>query len=105
MVVRKRLRAILIPAFFYLVIGGASAALVWGASHGDRGLAVKANYDAAAAELRQELDGLKQERQRWRHHVEAMRSESIDRDLADEEAHTRLDRVYKDEVVIIVGAQ
>ena len=34
-----------------------------------------------------------------------MRSESVDRDLLDEEAHTRLDRVYKDEVVIFTGAQ
>jgi hypothetical protein len=29
-----------------------------------------------------------------------MRSESVDRDLLEEEAHSRLDRVYKDEVVV-----
>ena len=105
MVVRKRYRAVLIPLFFYLVAGGASFYLVWGASKGDRGLAAKASYETETAELKQELAALTQERTRWRHRVDAMRSESVDRYLLDEEAHTRLDRVYKDEVVIFTGAQ
>ena len=62
----------------------------------------KAAYEAQTAELRQELDGLRQERERWQRRVEAMRSESVDRDLVEEEAHTRLDRAYKDEVVIFL---
>jgi cell division protein FtsB len=102
MVVRKRLRAIVIPIAFYLVLGGASLFLVWAASKGDRGLVAKAVYEAQTAELRQELDGLRQERERWQRRVEAMRSESVDRDLVEEEAHTRLDRAYKDEVVIFL---
>jgi len=105
MVVRKRLRAILIPVAFYLVLGGASLFLVWGASKGDRGLVAKAGYDAQAAELRQELEGLQQERQRWERRVTAMRSESVNRDLIEEEAHTRLDRVYKDEVVVFTDVK
>jgi cell division protein FtsB len=102
MVVRKRLRAIVIPIAFYLVLGGASLFLVWAASKGDRGLVAKAAYDAQTTELRQELEGLRQERERWERRVEAMRSESVDRDLVEEEAHTRLDRVYKDEAVIFL---
>jgi len=100
MVVRKRLRAVLFPLFFYLIAGGASFYLVWGASKGDRGLAAKANYESETAELQQELAALTQERARWQHRVDSMRSESVDRDLLEEEAHSRLDRVYKDEVVV-----
>ena len=105
MVVRRRLRAILVPVAFYLVLGGASLFLVWGASKGDRGLVAKAAYEAETTELRQELDGLIQERERWERRVDAMRSESVDRDLVEEEAHTRLDRVNRDEVVIFVDAK
>jgi len=105
MVVRTRLRSILIPLFFYLVAGGASFFLVWGASKGDRGLQAKANYDTQTEELQQELAGLRQERARWQHRVDSMRSESVDRDLLEEEAHTQLDRTYKDEVVIFTNPQ
>ncbi len=34
-----------------------------------------------------------------------MRPESVDRDLLEEEAHTELDRVDKDEVVIFTGTR
>jgi cell division protein FtsB len=104
MVVRTRFRSVLIPLFFYLAAGGASAFLVWGASKGDRGLPARAGYEAETTELRQELAGLQQERERWRRRVDSLRSESVDRDLLEEEAHARLDRVYKDEVVIFTGA-
>ena len=46
MAVKTRARAILIPIVFYLVLGSASAWLVWGASQGDRGLKAKAQNDA-----------------------------------------------------------
>lgn len=103
MVVRTRFRSVLIPLFFYLAAGAASTFLVWGASNGERGLAAKAAYEAQNEELQQELAGLQQERQRWEHRVNSMRSELVDRDLLEEEAHSRLDRVYKDEVVIFTG--
>jgi cell division protein FtsB len=103
MAVRTRARAILIPIVFYLVLGAASAWLVWGASQGDRGLAAKANDDAEAAALRVELAAIQSEHERWRRRVEAMRSEAVDRDLLDEEARATLDRVGKDEVVIFTN--
>ncbi len=102
MAVKTRARAILIPIVFYLVLGSASAWLVWGASQGDRGLEAKAQYDAEAAQLRVELGQLKGDEQRWRRRVESMRSEAVDRDLLDEEARKMLDRVGKDDVVIFV---
>jgi cell division protein FtsB len=102
MAVKTRARAILIPIVFYLVLGSASAWLVWGASQGDRGLKAKAQYDAEAARLRVELVELKGDEERWRRRVESMRSEAVDRDLLDEEARKMLDRVGKDDVVIFV---
>jgi len=104
MVVRTRLRSIVAPIVFYLVLGAATGYLVYGATSGEHGLKAKAKYDAEARELRGELDGLKQERASWERRVADLRPESIDRDLLDEEAHALLNRVQKDEVVIFTGA-
>ena len=102
MAVKTRARAILIPIVFYLVLGSASAWLVWGASQGERGLKAKAQYDAEAAQLRLQLTQLQSDHERWRRRVESMRSEAVDRDLLDEEARKMLDRVGRDDVVIFV---
>ncbi len=102
MAVKTRARAILIPIVFYLVLGSASAWLVWGASQGDRGLKAKAQNDAESVQLDAQLASLKVDRARWQRRVESMRSEAVDRDLLDEEARAKLDRVGKDDVVIFV---
>src|SRR6266705_5519693 len=104
MVVRTRLRSIVLPIAFYLVLGVASGYLVWGASNGEHGLNAKAKYDSEADALRSELAELKEERARWERRVADLRPENVDRDLLDEEAHAKLDRVNKDEVVIFSGA-
>src|SRR4051812_17940384 len=100
MVVRSRARAILVPLFFYLVLGSASAYLVKNASRGQHGTEARATFDRESADLRAKLDALQDERERWRHRVDSLRNESIDRDLLEQEARARLDRVAKDEVVI-----
>ena len=105
MVVRTRLRSIVVPIFFYLVLGVASGYLVWGASNGEHGLKAKVRYDAEAQAVEKELAALKEERARWERRVAALRPESVDRDLLDEEAHTKLDRVQRDEVVIFTHAE
>ncbi len=102
MLLRTRARAILVPLAFYLVIGVASGYLVWQASIGERGLNAKVAHDAQMAQLQDELASLRQTRARWERRVAAMRSESVDRDLLDEEARAVLDRVGKDDVVIFV---
>jgi cell division protein FtsB len=101
MVVRTRLRSILTPIVFYLVLGAASGYLVWGASNGEHGLKAKEKYDAETETMRAKLASLKNERARWERRVAALRPNSVDRDLLEEEAHGKLDRVGKDEVVII----
>jgi cell division protein FtsB len=100
MVVRTRLRSIVVPIVFYLVLGVATGYLVWGASNGPRGLKAAEKAAAEAAALQTELAGLKDERARWERRVAALRPGSVDRDLLEEEAHVQLDRVNKDEVVI-----
>ena len=65
MVVRTRLRSIVLPIVFYLVLGVASGYLVWGASNGEHGLKAKVKYDAEAETLKVELAALKEERARW----------------------------------------
>jgi cell division protein FtsB len=102
-VVRTRLRSIVLPIVFYLVLGVASFYLVWGASNGEHGLNAKAEYEAEAGALRAQLAALKEERARWERRVADLRPESVDRDLLDEEAHAKLDRVGRDEVVIFTG--
>jgi cell division protein FtsB len=100
MVVRTRLRSIVLPIAFYLVLGVTSGYLVWGASNGEHGLNARLKFDAEATELMAQLSALKDERARWERRVANLRPESVDRDLLDEEAHAMLDRVEKDEVVI-----
>ena len=100
MAVKTRARAILVPIVFYLVLGSASAWLVWGASQGERGLTAKAQNDAEYTRLQGQLAVLRADHDRWRRRVESMRSEAVDRDLLDEEARKMLDRVGKDDVVI-----
>ena len=105
MVVRTRLRRIVTPIAFYLVLGVTSGYLVWGASNGEHGLKAKVKFDAQAIELKAQLAALKEERARWESRVASLRPESVDRDLLDEEAHALLDRVGKDEVVIFTAQQ
>jgi cell division protein FtsB len=105
MVKRTRLRRIVTPIFFYLVLGATSAYLVWGASNGEHGLKAKEEFDAQAVELQAVLAALKDERARWQMRVASLSPESVDKDLLDEEAHGLLDRVAKDEVVIFTGAR
>jgi hypothetical protein len=103
MVVRTRLRSIVLPIVFYLVLGVTSGYLVWGASNGEHGLKAKEKFDIEADDLKTQLAGLKNEHARWELRVASISPESVDKDLLDEEAHALLDRVAKDELVIFTG--
>ena len=103
MVVRTRLRSIVVPILFYLVLGVATGYLVWGASNGAHGLKAAEKDAAEAVTLQTELAALKEERGRWERRVTALRPDSVDRDLLDEEAHGELDRIARDEVVIFTA--
>jgi cell division protein FtsB len=104
MSLRTRARAILIPLFFYAVLGSASAYLVYNASRGQHGTDARVAFDRETRDLNDQLTKLSDERARWSRLVDSLRNESIDRDLLDEVARDRLDRANKDDVVIFTGA-
>lgn len=103
MVVRKRLRAVVLPLFLYAVSGSAAAYFVWSAHNGPRGLKTKVEYKREAAELRKELAAIREEKERWRHRVALLEGPKIDRDLLEEEARVVLGRVDKRDVVIMLN--
>jgi cell division protein FtsB len=102
MVVRKRLRAVVLPLLLYSVSGSAAAYFVWSAHHGPRGLKTKAEYKRDAADLRAELDTLREEKQRWSRRVSLLQPPNVDRDLLEEEARLTLNKVDKRDVVIFL---
>jgi cell division protein FtsB len=105
MVIRKRLRAILIPLVAYSLAGAAVSYFVWQARYGARGLETKDENRAEIARLEAEYDALKAERQQWEHRVALMKSDSVDRDLLDELAHTLLNRFDRRDLVIFAAAR
>jgi cell division protein FtsB len=105
MVVRTRLRAILGPLAFYCVAGAVSAYFVWTANTGERGLKAKLEYKQQIAGLRLQLAGLQDQKAQWVHRVALMRSESVDRDLAEEQARAKLDYVDPHDVMIFEGSR
>ena len=105
MAVRSRVRAIFIPLFFYAVLGSASAYLLKNASEGQHGAEAQVAFEWESAGLKAQLADLEDQRERWRHRVDSLRNESIDRDLLEQEARARLNRVAKDEVLIFTDAR
>ena len=104
MLVKSRLRALVAPLMIYLVLGSASAYLVKNAARGQNGAEARAAFDREQAALKARLADLNDQRDRWRHRVESLRNESIDRDLLEQEAHARLNRVTREEVLIFTDA-
>ena len=100
---RARVRAIVYPLAFYAVLGGASSYLVWGASNGERGLKAKAEYSAEMTALQAELKQVQADHKSWDRRVAAMRFDAVDRDLLDEEARAKIDRVARNDLVIFTA--
>jgi cell division protein FtsB len=102
MVIRRRLRAILFPLVLYCVSGAIGGYFVWHAVNGERGLKAKDEYERQIASLRSDLQKLRSEHDQWRHKIELMKGETIDRDLLDEETRNLLGRVCKNDLVIFL---
>ena len=102
MVVRTRLRNVLLPLVLYGVSGGIGGYFVWHAVNGDRGLKVSDEYEKSIAMLDKQLAATKADRAQWQHRIDLMRGETIDRDLLEEQAHSTLDRVSPDDLVIFL---
>jgi cell division protein FtsB len=102
MVIRRRLRAVLFPLALYCVSGSIGGYFVWHAVNGERGLKTKEDYERKITSLQQELRGLQRERQTWEARIDLLHGKTIDRDLLDEEARSRLGRVHKNDLVVIL---
>ncbi|MGD0632867.1 MAG: septum formation initiator family protein [Beijerinckiaceae bacterium] len=102
MVIRTRLRGIIFPLMLYCVAGGIGSYFVWHAINGERGLKTNDEYRHKIAGLTAELTAAKQEKQQWRHRIDLLSGETIDRDLLEEEARVLLDRVHKNDLVVFL---
>jgi cell division protein FtsB len=102
MVVRTRLRRFTYPIALYCIAGGIGGYFVWHAINGDRGLKVSSEYEKSIAMLKTELAATKAERAQWQQRIALLSGAAIDRDLLDEEARVRLDRVSKDDLVVFL---
>lgn len=102
MVVKKRLRAVVVPLLIYVVSGSAAAYFVWSAQNGPRGLKTKAEYARRTDELKAELAGVRADKERWKLRVQLLTPPAIDRDILDEEARALLDRLDKRDVVVFL---
>ena len=102
MVVRKRIRAVVIPLVLYAVSGSAAAYFVWHAQNGPRGLIAKTEFKQRAAALEAELAALRAEKEVWRHRVALMQSKAVDRDLLEEQARDLLNRLDKRDLVLFL---
>ena len=86
MVIRRRLRAVLIPLALYAVSGSAASYFVWHAYNGSNGLKAKEEYRQKMEGLSARLNILKEEREGWERRVSMMAADTIDRDLLEEQA-------------------
>jgi cell division protein FtsB len=101
MVTRKRLRSILGGLALYV-----AAALLIGyfgvhAYSGNHGLNAKHELDRTIAELTEERDRLRQERQEWERRAALLSASSIDPDMLDERARALLNYAHPRDLVIL----
>lgn len=101
MVIRRRVRAVVVPAVLWTVSALVVSYFVQQAEIGKRGMEAKRALKIEAYGLNQELNAAKAERVVWEHRVSLLRSEQIDRDLLEERARVVLGHVHANDVVII----
>jgi cell division protein FtsB len=102
MVIRTRISAILLPLAFYAFSGVVGSFFVWHASHGERGIAADLETRRQMAEVESELKTVRAEKAQWQKRIDLLRGPEIDRDLLDEEARNLLNRVNKNDLVVLL---
>ncbi|WP_430913483.1 FtsB family cell division protein [Methylobacterium sp. sgz302541] len=101
MVVRRRVRAVVLPLLLWGVSGLVVGYFVSQAENGNRGLEAKRALKIQAYGLGKDLAAAKADRAVWEHRVALLRSDQIDRDLLEERARLVLGRVHANDVVVI----
>jgi cell division protein FtsB len=77
--------------------------VIYHAQHGNRGIETKLGLKQEILRLGQDLSSLKAERGEWERRVAMLRPAAIDRDLLDERARLELNRLHRNDVVIMTG--
>ena len=101
MVVRRRLRAVLIPLFAYAAGAGLVAYFLHNAEIGNRGLVAKQVLKVKIYEVGQELETLRDEHKEWDWRLALLRADQIDRDLLEERGRILLGRVHRNDIVVV----
>jgi cell division protein FtsB len=102
MVVRTRLFAILLPLAFWAFSGVVGGFFIWHASHGERGMEADLQYRRQMAEIEADLKGVRAEKAEYQRRIDLLRGPEIDRDLLDEEARNLLNRVGRNDLVVML---
>jgi cell division protein FtsB len=102
MVTRPRIRSILSAIALY-AIAAALIGYFWiNAYTGNLGLRARQEIDARIAQLTQDRDDIRSQRERWQHRVGLLKSDRIDPDLLDERARELLDYADPRDVIMLV---
>jgi cell division protein FtsB len=91
MVIRPRIRSFLAALSLYMLAAAFIGYFGVNAYTGNHGIRAKQTLDQRIANLTQELDATRAERERWEHRVSLLRSDRIDPDILDERARQLLD--------------
>jgi cell division protein FtsB len=102
MVTRRRLRTVLHTLALYCIVALAIAYFGVNAYSGNRGLVASQDLERRIVQLTGEKAGLAQERERWEQRVRLLKPESIDPDLLDELARSRLGYAGPNDLVMPV---
>ncbi len=102
MVVRKRVRAVLIPLVLYGAAAGIVGYFLHSARIGNRGLDAKQALKIQIYEIGREFDAAKVEHADWDRRIALLRSDQVDRDLLEERARIVLGRVHKNDLVVVI---
>lgn len=101
MVVRRRIRAIVIPLVAYAVAAGVIGYFLHNARIGARGFDAKQLLKVQIYEVNRELDAARAETKEWERRLALVRAEHVDRDLLEERTRILLGRVHKNDVVVV----
>lgn len=101
MVVRRRLRAVVLPVVAYAIAVALVGYFLHNARIGSRGLDAKQVLKIQIYEANQEVDAARAEAKEWDRRLALLRADQIDRDLLEERGRILLGRVHKNDVVIV----
>jgi cell division protein FtsB len=102
MVIRPRIRSFLAALSLYVLAAAFIGYFGVNAYTGNHGIRAKQTLDQRIANLTQELDATRAERERWEHRVSLLRSDRIDPDILDERARQLLDLADPRDVTTLI---